>query len=191
MTELILEEQRAERVANFNPREFRNAMGEFATGVVVISTDVDGEPHGMTANAFMSGSLEPPLIIVSVACTARMHDRIQRAGYFGVSILSEHQEWCSNHFAGKPMEGKCPQFERIGNVPVLSGANVQIATDLEHVYSCGDHTLFVGRVHTMERPEHPDRGLLFYAGRYGKIISKGAPLTFSLDENVYDATSCW
>jgi len=53
-------------------RTFRNAMGQFATGVVVISSEVNGQAHAMTANAFMSGSLEPPLILVSVANTARM-----------------------------------------------------------------------------------------------------------------------
>jgi flavin reductase (DIM6/NTAB) family NADH-FMN oxidoreductase RutF len=153
--------------AAFTARDFRNAMGQFATGVVVISTEIDGEPHAMTANAFMSGSLEPPLVLVSVAHTARMHDKIGRAGAFGISVLAHAQDSVSQHFAGKPSEAYAPVFERVGGLPVIEGASVRLAAELRHAYPCGDHTLFVGEVR--ELATDASAPLLFHAGRYGRI----------------------
>jgi flavin reductase len=152
----------------FTAREFRNAMGQFATGVVVISTEIDGEPHAMTANAFMSGSLEPPLVLVSVACTARMHEKIRRAGAFGISVLAHVQDAVSQHFAGKPSERYEPVFERVGGLPVIEGAAVRLAAELRHAYPCGDHTLFVGEVKELMTSD-TTAPLLFHAGRYGRI----------------------
>src|SRR5690606_3084344 len=149
----------------FSPREFRDAMGKFATGVVVISTELDGQAHAMTANAFMSGSLEPPLVIVSVAKTARMHEKLQAAGRFGVSVLAQPHLPDSNHFAGKPSEDHEPTFKRVGNLPVIDGALVQVVTDLHHSYACGDHTLFVGHVKALNVAEQGIEPLLFHSGR--------------------------
>lgn len=155
--------------AAINARDFRNAMGHFATGVVVISTEIEGTPHAMTANAFMSGSLEPPLVIVSVACTARMHDKIARAGMFGISVLAHAQDDVSQHFAGKPSERYSPAFERIGGLPVIDGASVRLAARLCHAYPCGDHTLFVGEVSELAVGEDSPPPLLFHGGRYGRL----------------------
>jgi flavin reductase (DIM6/NTAB) family NADH-FMN oxidoreductase RutF len=150
----------------FTAREFRDAMGQFATGVVVVSTEVDGDAHAMTANAFMSGSLEPPLVLVSVACTARMHEKIRAARCFGVSVLAQDQLAASNHFAGKPEEGYAPQFDRLEDLPVIRGAAVQVVAALEHAYPCGDHTLYVGRVRALRGKSERPPPLLFHAGRY-------------------------
>lgn len=157
--------------APFSSREFRTAMGQFATGVVVISTDWQGQAHAMTANAFMSGSLEPPLVIVSIACTARMHEKIGRAGAFGISVLSQAQINASNHFAGRPSSEFAPDFARVGGLPVVAGANVQLAAQLCHVYPCGDHTLFVGEVHALVIRDGAEPPLLFHGGRYSHIAS--------------------
>lgn len=153
----------------FSARDFRNAMGQFATGVVVITTEVDGRPHAMTANAFMSGSLEPPLVLVSVACTARMHEKIPSAGGFGISILCNEQLHTSNHFAGKPMPEYEPQFVKLGQLPVVDGAAVQLTTRLVEAYPCGDHTLFVGEVQKLCLAEQPVAPLLFHGGRYSAL----------------------
>ncbi|WP_322061836.1 flavin reductase family protein [Paraburkholderia sp. J63] len=155
----------------FTPRQFRDAMGRFATGVVAVTTEVDGLPHAMTANAFMSGSLEPPLVLVSIACTAKMHERIRAAGVFGVSVLADCQQWCSNHFAGKPSPDRQPAFERIGGVPVVEGANVQLAAELRHAYACGDHTLFVGEVRSLVTAGEATAPLLFHGGRYATLAA--------------------
>ena len=73
----------------FDNRFFRGALGRFTTGVIVLSTGPRRAPHAMTANAFMSGSLEPPLVVVSVGKKARMHARLRTARRFGVNILAE------------------------------------------------------------------------------------------------------
>ncbi|WP_397474516.1 flavin reductase family protein [Pusillimonas sp.] len=153
----------------FTPRQFRDAMGQFATGVVVITAESSGDVHAMTANAFMSGSLEPPLVLVSVARTARMHEKIQKTGRFGISILAQHQERTSNHFAGRPMaEGK-PEFEQLDSVQVIADAVMQLGAELRHAYPCGDHTLFVGEVKALHLLEDTPEPLLFHSGRYGRL----------------------
>src|SRR5690348_11140779 len=83
----------------------RRVMGSFATGVTVIVAEADGDIRGMTANAFMSGSLEPPLCVVSIAKRAHMHGHIAAAGRFSVNILSVAQEELALHFAGRPTGG--------------------------------------------------------------------------------------
>ncbi len=150
----------------FTAREFRDAMGQFATGVVVISTEVDGDAHAMTANAFMSGSLEPPLVLVSVACTARMHDKIRAAGQFGVSVLAQRQLHVSSHFAGRPVDGFAPDFDRLQGLPVIRGAAV-------HVAARAGTRLPLRRPHALRRPgagaARPGRKpppLLYHGGRY-------------------------
>lgn len=153
----------------FTPREFRNAMGKFATGVVVISTEFEGSAHAMTANAFMSGSLEPPLVMVSVAHTARMHARIRHAQCFAISILCNSQLNCSNHFAGKPQTDNPPVFEQLDDLPVVAGASLQLATTLVHDYECGDHTLFVGHVRALRSHPSDLPPLLFHAGKYNRL----------------------
>ena len=85
-------------------------MGSFATGVTVIVAEAGDEIHGMTANAFMSGSLEPPLCVVSIAKRAHMHGPLAAAGKFSVNILSVAQEELALHFAGRPAAGAPPAF---------------------------------------------------------------------------------
>ncbi|OGB01555.1 MAG: hypothetical protein A3G29_17115 [Burkholderiales bacterium RIFCSPLOWO2_12_FULL_64_99] len=153
----------------FTSRDFRDAMGRFAAGVVVITTKVGEDAHAMTATAFMSGSLEPPLVIVSIAHTARMHDKIKDSGVFGVSILGSRQQTASNHFAGRGVEGYAPTFEFLSGVPVLAEADVQLTADVRHSYACGDHTLYVGEVrHVINAPSEP-QPLVYHKGRYVQV----------------------
>ena len=80
-------------------------MGRFATGVTVITATVAGDTRGMTANAFMSGSLDPPLCVISVTKRAHMHGHLIAAGRFAVNILASGQEDYATHFAGRPIPG--------------------------------------------------------------------------------------
>src|SRR6185437_5792231 len=80
---------------------FRRVMGRFATGVTVITAEAEGGVRGMTANAFMSGSLSPPLCIISVAKKAKLHGVMTAGHVFGVSMLAQGQEAISRHFAGQ------------------------------------------------------------------------------------------
>lgn len=84
-------------------RTFRNAMGRFATGVTIVTTQVGDDTHGMTANAFMSVSLDPKLVTISIDHNARMYERIKASGQFAVSILTDEQKEVSMHFAGQKM----------------------------------------------------------------------------------------
>lgn len=147
-----------------DPRLFRVTVGQFATGVIVITTEYQGEIHGMTANAFMSGSITPPLVIISVSKRARMHQWLTGSGNYSVSVLANDQEPLSRHFSGTPVKQQVC-FARHHGHPVLEGAIAWISTSVVHQYDCGDHTLFVGMVIALHHSE--EQGALgFHRGQY-------------------------
>lgn len=144
---------------------FRNAMGKFATGVTVLTTLQDGVPYGMTANAFMSVSLDPKLIAISIGHKARFLEKVTEAQKFGVSILGADQEDYSRVFAGQT-DG-LPQFVDLAGMPVLDGAVVQLACEVVSTHIEGDHTLFIGKVVNIQiEDKNP---LLFFGGKYRKL----------------------
>lgn len=153
-------------------RDFRNALGRFATGVVVVSARSGDACHAMTANAFMSGSLEPPLIVVSVARRARMHELLDAGGAFGVTVLTQAQETHSRYFAGQQKDACDVRFAELAGVPVLEEGCARLAARILQRHECGDHTLFVGEVQALDAPEEPEP-LLFFAGRYAKLEAAG------------------
>lgn len=158
--------------AVFDERRFRQALGRFATGVVVLSTGCGDALHAMTANAFMSGSLKPPLIVVSVGQRARMHERLMEAELFGVSVLSDAQESHSRHFAGEPQAWLTPHFTEVAGLAglaLLEKAVARFAARVVDRHPCGDHTLFVGEVLSFSLDEHAP--LLFFGGRYASVTS--------------------
>lgn len=164
MSEQIFEPVTAAPVT-VDPRQFRNTLGQFASGVVVIGTDYQGETHGMTANAFMSGSMSPPLVIVSVDKRARMHSYLKISGSYSVSMLANDQEIMSRHFAGQPQTEHTVRFLRQHGQPVLEGAAAWITTNIVNQVDCGDHTLFIGQVTGMNCS--PECGVLgFHRGQY-------------------------
>jgi flavin reductase len=128
------------------PALFRRVMASFVTGVTIVTTQANGEVRGMTANAFMSGSLEPPLCVISVGTKARMHALLVEAGHFGVNILARGQEALIDHFSGRPVEGLDPKFEYVGSTPLLAHANATIAAKVSARHACGDHSLFIGHI---------------------------------------------
>lgn len=152
----------------FDARTFRHTLGQFATGVIVITTESDGQTHGMTANAFMSGSMSPPLIIVSVDKRAHMHALLQAGNRFSISILASDQEALSRHFSGQSQNIDI-HFTRLDDQPVIEGALAWISTRTEHRYDCGDHTLFVGHVTALHH-HHGRKALGFHQGAYAGII---------------------
>jgi flavin reductase (DIM6/NTAB) family NADH-FMN oxidoreductase RutF len=151
-----------------DPRLFRNVMGRFATGVTVVSTALEGKVHCMTANAFMSGSLEPPLCVISVAKKARMHDVLVWAQHFAINILGEDQEKYSRHFSGCPVEGLSPSFEYVDETPLLVGRVAAIAARVAATHACGDHSLFVGAIFHMSALAH-GKPLVFHRGHYAAL----------------------
>lgn len=154
--------------ANFDSKMFRQVMGTFATGVTVVTTVGDSGPHGMTANAFMSVSLEPPLILVSVDHKARTNSLIKQAKRFGVNFLRVDQQHLSNHFAGKPnLEDEKGLFTWYEDIPLLSDCLATIACRLWESFEAGDHTLFVGEV--LDLKAYEGEPLLFYKGQYREV----------------------
>ncbi|MEH7094558.1 flavin reductase family protein [Neobacillus vireti] len=151
-------------------RHFRNAMGKFATGVTVVAVEVEGSVHGMTANAFMSVSLSPKLVVVSISERAQMLEKLNQSGKFSVNILSRSQQDLSMIFAGQQKNQQEVKFERLGEVPVLTGAVAQIACEVSAAHVEGDHTLFIGRVTDIHIEELEP--LIYFSGKYRALAEE-------------------
>lgn len=151
----------------FSQREYRNALGRFATGVSVVTTRFDDRIHGMTANAFVSVSLNPPLILLSVDNRSHMHQILPATRCYGVSVLAEGQESLSDHFAGRSIDGLKINFIDRRDMPLVEGAVAYFVVHVTDIHPAGDHTLYIGGVAHFECFEN--RPLLFYAGQYKKI----------------------
>lgn len=156
-----------------DPKLFRKVMGSFASGVTVVTTVADGQVRGMTVSAFMSGSLDPPLCVVSIRRQARMHPLLIEAGHFGVSILAKKQERISSHFAGAPVADLAPEFVWVGRTPLLANAAAVIAADVVAQHDCGDHTLLIGRITHLG--VHDRQPLLVHQGRYAGVTHATEP----------------
>jgi flavin reductase len=152
-------------------RLFRRTMGAFATGVAVVTVDSNGATHAMTANAFMSGSLEPPLCVISVAKRAHTHAMILKARRFGINILGADQQDLALYFAGKKSLEVEARFQKIGETPLLQDCAARIAAKLEKECDCGDHTLFVGAVQHMDATDRPP--LVYHSSAFTSL----APIT--------------
>lgn len=146
---------------------FRKAMGQFTTGVTVIATETEENVFGMTANAFMSVSLDPKMILISVGHHAKIKEKIQQSGKFSVNILSKNQQDLSMLFAGQLKETRQVDFGYLEGVPVVPQAVVSIACDVSSEYIEGDHTLFVGRVLDVNLAD--EEPLVFYSGKYRSL----------------------
>lgn len=168
-----------------DPRAFRNTMGRFATGITIITAHQHGETHGMTANGFLSVSLDPPLILVSIGHRARMHQILQQHDWYGVSLLTHEQQALSQHFAGRPVEGLEIPFVWQGQQPLIAGALAHIAARIVQRIPAGDHTLYLAEVTYLE---HQDAApLLFYAGHYHQLTARPAPVA---DLKLFDESFC-
>jgi flavin reductase (DIM6/NTAB) family NADH-FMN oxidoreductase RutF len=157
----------------------RRVMGSFATGVTVIVAKAGDDIRGMTANAFLSGSLEPPLCVVSIARRAHMHGHLAAAGRFSVNILSTAQEELALHFAGRPSASLSPTFLEHDGVPLLPGTASQITAEVAETHDCGDHTLFVGAIRWIAVNNRTP--LVYHAGRFATLLPReetGALLEF-------------
>ena len=150
--------------------EFRAVLGRFASGVTIITArDASGKDHGMTASAFCSVSLEPPLVLACIAEIADMHAVLRAATMFGVSILAESQESLSRRFAELP----AGRFDGIGysrseaGVILLDDALAHLECSIVTRYDAGDHMICVGQVEWASC--RTDRPLLYYRGGYAQL----------------------
>ena len=151
-------------------KTFRKTLGKFASGVTVITTLVDGETHGMTASAFFSLSLDPPLVAVAVDHRARIHELLLRSGRFGVSVLNRQQESLSNHFARMTKEEVDVSFFEEDGVPLIGEALMNLVCRVADSFPGGDHTIYVGQVEWC-RSRDDGEPLMYYAGGYHSIAT--------------------
>lgn len=155
--------------SGIEPLEFRHTLGRFASGVTVITAQDGNEKRGMTASAFVSVSLTPPLILISVDRRAHMHALLQRpeVTHFGVNILGANQKALSNHFGGRSdPEVQVSWFEHEG-LPLIGGAIAQLVCRKEHAIEAGDHTLYLGFVEYSRYTD--DDPLLYFRGQYHEL----------------------
>ncbi|MGC1449278.1 MAG: flavin reductase family protein [Candidatus Sulfotelmatobacter sp.] len=155
-----------------NSLEFRKAMGCFGTGVTIITVDLEGEVHGMTANAFASVSLDPPLVLVCVDHSTRTHAHLHTKKRFGVNVLSEDQRAISEYYARAERSHEHAEagasFDRTKHgTPMLHGALAYLECRLHSAEEAGDHTIFIAQVEdVVVREGEP---LLFFRGKYRKV----------------------
>ncbi|MFN0263699.1 flavin reductase family protein [Tepidamorphus sp. 3E244] len=162
----------AETDTGFDPRAFRNCLGQFPTGVCIITAPGEEEPVGMTMSSFNSLSLDPPLVLFSVDKRARGLPQWQQAEAYVIHVLSEGQRELSNRFA-KPGENKWEgvTYQRgPAGAPILSGAVAVFHCSPDTQHEAGDHVLFIARVDhfTMNADRRP---LVFCGGRYSELGS--------------------
>lgn len=153
-----------------SPDDFRRALGHFASGVTAVTTlDPDGRPTGLTASAFTSVSLDPPLILVCVDHKSQSYPALLERRRFAVNVLHAEQEAVSKRFASTRLDKFDGVPHRIGEsgVPLIEGALAQLECVTVSAYVEGDHTIFVARV---ERA-HVGAGepLVYYRGRYDRL----------------------
>ena len=160
---------------SFSAREFRNAMGSFATGVCVLgATRRDGHMVGMTVNSFTSVSLDPPMVLVCLGAESPRSQAIIDSGRFAVSMLAADQENVSNHFAqpGEGLADGMPCKPGENGAPLVEGAAATVECDIHDVHEAGDHLIVVGQVTRLSTDS--SRGLLMYVrGGYHRLDSHG------------------
>ncbi|MEV6318917.1 flavin reductase family protein [Streptomyces sp. NPDC051776] len=161
--------------------EFRAAMSRLAAGVVLVTAfdpedGPQGEDVGMTATAFMSVSLDPPLVMVSVRNDSRMDELLERQPLWAVSVLSESQRHIAGRFSMKGRISDRLLFEDIpyergttAGAPLVGGALAVLECRTEDRVRAGDHTLVVGRVLTARTPSAEGGPLTYFRGRYRRL----------------------
>ncbi|WP_159917689.1 flavin reductase family protein [Pantoea sp. 18069] len=165
---------------SFDAKAFRAALGTFATGVTVITAvGRNGEPIGLTANSFNSVSLDPPLVLWSLARKAFSLQDFVAARHWAVHVLSAEQEGISNQFA----RGGQDKFAGVAcvpsehGVPLLQRCAARFECTTTFQYEGGDHIIFVGEVTQFEKNAHPP--LVFHAGKYALAACKDVALHLS------------
>lgn len=152
------------------PKALRDVMSSFATGITVLTAGGE-HSHAMTANAFSSVSLEPPMVLCCIARTAQMHEAILRSRHFAVNVLSTKQEKVARYFASRNRPRGMAQFDEVewspgrhSGAPLLADSLAWLECELAEVYSGGDHSIFLGTV--LDAVQRPGEALLFFGGGF-------------------------
>lgn len=159
----------------FDAGEFRKALGSFATGVTIITTcDAAGVPVGLTVNSFNSVSLNPPLVLWSLAETSNSLETFRKATHWAVHVLATDQEALSGRFArrGEDKFSGTDIEAGLGAVPLLRGCSARFQCRTAFQYQGGDHVIFVGEVLAFDRAETAP--LVFHGGKYAHATRREA-----------------
>lgn len=157
-------------------RDFRDALGSFATGVTVLTALApDGEPIGVTISSFNSVSLNPPLIVWSLACDSPRIAAFRSASHYAVNVLAANQSWVSDAFASRDEDrfGGVGVSTGLAGVPLIEGCSAWFECSNEAQYPGGDHLVFIGRVERYARGDG-EEPLIFHAGRYRQLLEDSA-----------------
>lgn len=151
-------------------QQFRQVVGNFATGVTIVTTrDPEGKPYGLTVNSFTSVSLEPVLVLVCLDNRLGGIDFFRKKKTFGINILAEDQQDISTHFATKNTQ-RAEHLTRVGRtgVPLVNEALASIECEVVESYPGGDHTILLGQVKCAELSPACEtrKPLLFFRGKY-------------------------
>jgi 3-hydroxy-9,10-secoandrosta-1,3,5(10)-triene-9,17-dione monooxygenase reductase component len=167
-----------DNTTHFDPKDFRRALGMFATGVTIVTTQAgDGAPVGVTANSFNSVSLTPPLVLWSLAKSARSLQAFSDASHWNVHVLAEDQVAMSNLFAraGEDKFSGLQLDAGLNNTPLLHACSARFQCRTMFQYEGGDHIIFVGEVLGYDRSERPP--LLYVTGNYALATPKAEPVS--------------
>src|SRR5215475_3377535 len=155
-----------------DPRDFRNALGTYATGVTIITaTGPDGKPYGLTCNSFASVSLNPPLVLWSLVVYSSSLTVFQNASHFAVNVLGASQQALASKFA-KSSDDKFTGVDwspGLGNAPVLAESVANFQCRSVNRYYGGDHVIFLGAVEAYSY--NRNEPLLFARGGYGRFAA--------------------
>ena len=158
-----------------DPKFLRRCLGQFATGVTVVSYELDGEPRGATVNSFTSVSMDPPLVLVSIANTARAVTGLAGSP-FVVNVLAAPQHQLAMNFAGRPVNGLDVPWTQTKGVPRLRATAAWFQCEPWNEVPAGDHVLFIGRV--VAHDQRRVAPLLFQTGQFrvlGDVVEGLAP----------------
>lgn len=149
-------------------RDFRDALGRFATGVTVITARGPDGPVGITANSFAALSLDPALVMWAPGRFSRRFDAFAQAAHFAIHVMADDQLDIARHFARDGLDFSLPGIESgLGDVPLLPGSLARFECARHAVHPGGDHAIVVGEVLRVATRE--GQGLSFFGGAYGAI----------------------
>jgi 3-hydroxy-9,10-secoandrosta-1,3,5(10)-triene-9,17-dione monooxygenase reductase component len=181
-----------------DPQRFRQVLGQFATGVTVVTSTADGAPVGFACQAFAALSLDPPMVLFCPGKGSGSWQIIERAGKFCVNVLAEGQRDVSQVFGtrGADKFASVTWHESAQGLPVLDGVLSWIDCSIEAVHTAGDHYVVIGRVLDLGT-SGDDRPLLFYRGDYTaadvpqQLVSSGGPADPELTGALLETLVAW
>ncbi len=157
---------------------FRQTVSQFVTGVTIIATEVDGEIRAMTANAFTSVSLDPPLVLFCASKMSKTGQLVHAAEGFSVNILRQDQQALSTYFAGVRNQPTRPPFHFVpwDGGPRLEGCAAALGCAMHAIVEGGDHWIVMGRVLALHQGIEPRHPLVSFSGRYGSLAAASGGL---------------